>query len=64
MLIVPDGWPCSYAECRPGHFVVGGALMLKSEYGGQGYCESGEAYCGDRETEVQPVAAIWEEFEE
>lgn len=59
----PDGWPCRYAECRPGFFVLDGDLFLKSEYGGEGYCSSGEAFVY-RESEVQPVTATWEEYEE
>lgn len=63
LVILPDGWPCSYAECRPGFFVLDGDLFLKSEYGGDGYCSSGEAFAGNRESEVQPVSAVWEEYE-
>lgn len=73
MVIVPDGWPCRYAECRPGFFVFQDSLCLKSEYGGleiASFCESGEAFWGGVTTKddlanlsVQPVEAVWEEFE-
>jgi hypothetical protein len=60
--MLPDGWPCTYEECRPGFFVFGESLFLKSEYGGQGYCGSGEMFCRT-DAEVQPVTEVWEEFE-
>lgn len=62
LVIVPDGWPCSYEECPAGYFVHEGHLFLKSEYGGQGYCGSGEAFALSP-AEVQPVYATWEDFE-
>lgn len=58
----PDGWPCSYNECRPGHFVYEGSLCLKSEYGDDGLCESGESFCR-KDATVQPVAPTWEDYE-
>lgn len=63
MLIQPDGWPCTYAECPPGFFVYGTMLGLKSEYGGEGYCDSGEAFAKPGDVEVQPVMAVWVEEE-
>lgn len=63
LTIQPEGWPCSYAECRPGFFILDNDLFLKSEYGGEGYCSTGEIFAY-RASEVQPVVAIWEEFEE
>ena len=62
MIIVPDGWPCLYHECRPGFFVVNESLYLKSEYGGEGYCDTGE-YFAKTDCMVQPVNSVWEEFE-
>lgn len=71
LVVVPAGWPCTYAECRPGLFVIDGHLNLKTEYGSDGYCDSGEAFWGGVSGEearnkltIQPVDAIWEEFEE
>ena len=71
LVVIPAGWPCTYAECRPGFFVVDELLCLKSEYGSDGYCDSGEAFWGGVSTEeernkliVQPVDAIWEEYED
>lgn len=62
MVIVPDGWPCAYEECRPGHFVYADALCLKSEYGKDGFCGSGEFFAR-HDAVVQPVEAVWEEYE-
>lgn len=64
LVMKPNGWPCTYEECRPGFFVLEGDVFLKSEYGAQGYCSSGESFAGNRESEVQPVMAAWEEFDE
>lgn len=63
LVMVPDGWPCAYDECRPGHFVCDENLGLKSEYGGEGYCDSGEFFAR-KEAAVQPVIAKWEDYEE
>lgn len=70
----PEGWPLPFAECPPGFFVVldGGAACFKSEYGGDAYCESGEAFWGPapqtKESRaacvVQPVVPVWEEVED
>lgn len=71
LVIIPDGWPCRFAECRPGHFLFQDSLCLKSEYGGDAYIESGEAFWGGVKSKeeraeliVQPVYAMWEDFEE
>jgi hypothetical protein len=71
LVIVPDGWPCTLAECRPGFFVSKESLCLKSEYGtNDAYVESGEYFAGGAATKeeralliVQPVKAVWEEVE-
>ena len=62
LVVHPEGWPCSYEECRPGLFLYGDMIGLKSEYGGDGYCDSGEAFCA-KSDEVQPVTYIWEVYE-
>lgn len=62
LVMHPDGWPCRYDECRPGHFLYGDSLCLKSEYGEDGYCDSGEFFVRTEST-VQPVVAVWEEYE-
>lgn len=71
LVIHPDGWPCKFAECRPGYFLFMEALCLKTEYGDDAYCESGEAFWGGVSSKedragviVQPVYAAWEEYEE
>lgn len=64
LLMEPDGWSCTYDECRPGFFVLRGDLFLKSEYGSEGYCSSGESFAGDRDSTVQPVNPVWQEYEE
>ncbi len=68
LIMMPDGWPCTYEECRPGHFVWADSLCLKSEYGGDGFCDSGEYFCGPNPGKeardaimVQPVCAEWRE---
>lgn len=63
MIIVPDGWPCPYAECPPGFFVVDHNLYLKTEYGDDGYCGTGEAFDA-KDWEVQPVIYVWENIDE
>lgn len=61
--LVPNGWPCTLAECPPGPFASpDGGLGFKTEYGSTRavdgvlkvthlpdvYClESGEAWCSD-----------------
>ncbi len=62
MIIKPDGWACSYADCRPGFFVVGEHLYLKTEYGDDGYCDTGEAFCV-KDAIVQPVYSTWEDVD-
>lgn len=51
LVLVPNGWACSYAECPPGFFVNNGQLCFKSEYSEdgrpEGYNSAGEFYCGD-----------------
>ncbi len=63
LVVHPEGWPCSYAECRPGLFLHGNMIGLKSEYGGEGYCDSGEAFA-KVDGDVQPVTYVWEFYEE
>lgn len=68
LVVMPDGWLCTIAECRPGHFIWNGLLCFKTEYGGANlecFNEAGEALCGyDAETRVQPVDPVWEDYEE
>lgn len=73
LAIVPDGWECALAECRPGHFVFEGRLCFKDEYGsaGNSYNDAGEVFWGGTSTDddrqklvVQPVAAVWEDYED
>lgn len=66
LVMVPDGWPCKFSECRPGHFLfMDKYLGFKSEYHtnnkSDAYNEAGEFYCGDRDGLVQPVDPVWEE---
>lgn len=63
LIIVPEGWPCLYSECRPGFFTADAMLGLKTEYGDDGYCDSGEAFAS-KDRLVQPVEAVWETYEE
>lgn len=76
LVIVPDGWPCSLAECRPGHFVCDEILGFKTEYREsdgkiQAYNEAGEFFWAGTKEEserrriiVQPVNPTWQEYEE
>ena len=66
LIVDPDGWPCSFGECRPGLFVFEDDLFLKSEYGGEAYCDSGEMFWGgtsDKSSRdalmVQPAVCFW-----
>lgn len=73
LVMVPEGWPCTHAECRPGFFLYGERLCFKDEYGSAGgsYCDSGEAWMGGTADKaergkliVQPVTPEWEFYEE
>ena len=60
LIIQPDGWPCTLAECRRGLFVFHDELCLKDEYGHQddtsriwyssAYCDTGEVFWGGAKT--------------
>lgn len=63
LVIVPEGWPCLYSECRPGFFTADLMLGLKTEYEDNGYCDTGEAFA-NKDRVVQPVNAVWEIYEE
>lgn len=70
LVMMPDGWPCKYKECRPGFFFFDGSVCLKSEYEQNGYCDSGEIFWGGQDNEidrgelkVQPLTPIWMEEE-
>jgi hypothetical protein len=63
LLIAPNGWPCTLAECPPGHFVYQGSLCFKTEYrcsttpdrpAGkiEAYCESGEFFVAGAASEA------------
>lgn len=76
LIIKPDGWPCTLAECPPGFFVFEGWLGFKSEYGDDSdkmevFNSGGEAFWGGVSGHearaalvVQPVVAEWEEHKE
>lgn len=65
LIIVPDGWPCTLEECRPGHFVLGEQLCYKSEYfkTSPGDIEAfncaGEYLSVPPDTTVQPADYEW-----
>ena len=67
LTLEPEGWPCTFHECRPGLFVWQECVGIKSEYGiDDGYNEAGEQWWGEAETEedraniiVQPVKVVW-----
>ena len=67
LILKPSGFPCSYAEARPGHILVDNQLCFKSEYHQEdgrpeGYASSGEFLCIDCTHAVQPVEYTWEEY--
>jgi hypothetical protein len=72
LIIKPNGWPCSYAECPPGLFVYHSQLCFKSEYGNDNpyLVGSGEYFCAGAPNsqrdglEVQPCVFEWVEWEE
>lgn len=71
MIVEPEGWQTTFAECRPGFFLHENYLCMKSEYGQDAYVESGEFFWGGAKSHeerailfVQPVSYRWEEYEE
>jgi hypothetical protein len=63
LVLKPNGWKVPYMDCPPGLFVTDeGTVGLRTEYGDEGYCDSGEAFCS-RDKEVTPVIAVWEDYE-
>lgn len=69
LVLNPDGWPCTLAECPPGAFLHSEKhLGFKSEYHTstgkiEAYNEAGEFYCGDPKDLVQPLLPEWLEDE-
>ena len=73
----PDGWPCTLAECPPGHMVSvalyqgDNRVWFKSEYftstgkieAYEAYNEAGEYLCLGPDDLVQPIVFVWEETE-
>ena len=72
LVIKPDGWPCTLAECPPGLFIFDAAdyqtLGFKSEYGVDNpyIIDGGEVFWGGVNTKeargklpVQPCQAVW-----
>jgi hypothetical protein len=63
--LIQTGWPCSIAECQPGHFILNEELCFKSEYRNEAskpevFNCAGEYLCVDFEkTIVQPVDIMW-----
>ena len=67
--LTPDGFPCTLAECPPGHFLFKDHVGFKSEYStNSGFIEAfnevGEYFHGDGNGEaklciVQPLQPIW-----
>jgi hypothetical protein len=71
LIIEPKGWPCAVSELASGFFVYNGALCLKTAYGEDAYCESGEAFWGGVNSKeqrekllIQPVKPKWVEENE
>jgi len=74
LVLNPLGWPCTLADCPPGPFIVPDHsddtnLCFKSEYhsnsgSSEAYNSAGERFCTGDETIVQPLEALWEEYDE
>lgn len=72
LVLIPDGWPVTFADLRPGLFVYDDNVGLKSEYGADAYCETGEMWWGPQPqttesrsaTLVQPVRVEWIEVDD
>lgn len=71
LVILPEGWPCEFHECRSGFFLWKETLCLMSDYGGEAYTDGGDIFWGGAISKearaglvIQPVTAVWEEFEE
>ena len=68
LMMEPEGYPCTIADCPPGFFLSGDELCLKTEYSNrdkqtEAYCGSGEYFCAKDSKIVQPVIYIWKEEE-
>lgn len=65
LILKPSGWPCTLAECAPGHFVHEEQLCFKNEYSVEGKLQAfncaGEYFCMPDTTIVQPVDFEWTE---
>lgn len=44
--MLPADFPMPFGECPPGFFLYDGMVGLKSEYGDDAYCDTGEAFWG------------------
>jgi hypothetical protein len=54
LVIKPEGWPCTFGECRPGYFIITkvatyGELFLKTEYSSNEHPDNFDAYCATGE---------------
>ena len=66
LLVIPEGFPCSLADCPPGLFLKADQLCFKSEYNGEAFTDSGEMFWGGISTReerdriiVQPCVYRW-----
>ncbi len=72
LIAKPNGWPCTLADCPPGHMAGTGerakSVWFKSEYFTdkgkiEAYNEAGEFLCVEPHEMVQPIVFVWEESE-
>jgi hypothetical protein len=56
--IRPASFQCKYSDCPPGLFLYGDMIGLKSEYGSEGYCDSGESFWGGAKTKEDLMNVI------
>jgi len=61
LILKPADFPMLYNECPPGLFLWGQSVGLKTEYGQDGFCDTGETFCRQDDV-VTPLQAEWVEL--
>ena len=62
LILKPADFPLQYKECPPGLFLWGESVGLKTEYGQDGFCDTGETFCRPEFEIVTPLRYEWEEI--
>ena len=58
LILLPSDFPTPYSDCPPGFFLCGDMVGMKTEYSGEGYCDTGETFCR-KDSEVTPLKYEW-----